>query len=376
MLYHHDSASYEAAATEAETRARSKMEEILERGREKAKMAIEGIAEEFNSRADMLVPTNAVRYEIDPGAATASQIRIFLGERPFNLTDHALGQTLARMGMPKAYLDRLRRIDEPWANELLLGSMKRLIDHSVGVDRLLFRAVGNTVKGVLSSAYRRSLDASPIIQVFMEEGIKAGLVPVDGLNTETRFHVKLIYDRLYSPAPHEVIAFGFSLTTSDYGAGALQIQFFLMRLWCTNFAIGENCMREIHIGRRFKTEDELVLSQQTYDLDTKTVASAVKDIIADGIERRAGAVCELIKNANEKKIDVKGALESFRKRGVITKEQGRTAEALYENVNDVTFLPPERSAWRLSNVLSLMAQGQAGDRKLDLEEAAMELVSA
>lgn len=375
MLYHHDGKLYEEAASDAERRARAKMEEILGRGRQKARLAMEGIAEEYERRRDILAPAPAIDYRIDPAAATASQIQARVGDRLLNLTDHALGQTLTRMGMPRVYVDRLRRIEAPWAEALLLTSMKKLTDHAVGGDRLLFRVVGDTVKGVLSSAYRRSLDATPIIQVFMEEGLRSGMVPVDGVNTETRYHIKLLQDRLYSPAPHEVIAFGFSLTTSDYGAGALQIQFFMMRLWCTNFAIGENCLREIHIGRRFKPEDEAVLSQRTYDLDTETVASAVRDILSEGIDRRADSVCGLIADANEKRIDVRVALEGFRKRGVMTKEQTRAAETLFENVTDITYLPPERSAWRLSNVLSLMAQNQAGDKKLDLEEAAMELIT-
>jgi hypothetical protein len=38
---------------------------------------------------------------------------------------------------------------------------------------------------------------------------------------------------------------------------------------------------------------------------------------------------------------------------------------------ETALLPPQEGAWRLSNVLSLMAQSEKGDGAMNLEEAAM-----
>lgn len=378
MLDHHDSRSYEIAASEAAGKAREKLARIIDKGRQKASTAVEDIMKEYEIRRDSLVPGRALNFNTADEKALVP-FNVAIGDRPINLTGHSQTQLFEKLGIPKIYVDRLQKMKDPWAYELLVENLKRLAEKHIGDERLLVRLVGDTAKGILSSSYRR-MDASPIYEAFFKLGIEQGYVPVDGLNTDTRYHIKMLKDVIYEPAPNEVVTFGVSLTTSDYGSGALALQFFLMRLWCTNYAIAENVMRKVHLGKRFEgnEDDYEVFSQKTYELDTKTVASAVKDIMTMGLDSRIEQTCKLIEDANEKQIDVRKALDSLQKKGILTKEMSKTAETLYENVDEIVMLPQNKGAWRFSNVLSFMANSDklAGDKTIDLQAEAWEVLKA
>jgi hypothetical protein len=238
---------------------------------------------------------------------------------------------------------------------------------------MLFRIVEGRVKGILSNQYRR-MDASPIFETFVQQGLKSGLVPFDGMNTDTRYHVKMLHPEVYEPVDGEVVGFGLSITTSDYGAGALQMQMFLMRVWCTNLAIGEDVLRKIHIGKRFDDND-MALSNRTYELDTKAVASAVQDLVGTSFGKRVDQTLAMIKKNAEKEIDPTTALKNLYNRRVLDKKQVEVAQNLYDNAGE-ELLPASSSMWRLSNTLSLMANGKVdGDTSLRLQEAAFAVLS-
>jgi len=62
----------------------------------------------------------------------------------------------------------------------------------------------------------------------------------------------------------------------------------------------------------------------------------------------------------------------------VRKEYGKeifdSAKALYETKAPLEALPEVRGAWRMSNVLSLMAQSQPADLRLDLQKEAFNVL--
>jgi hypothetical protein len=147
-----------------------------------------------------------------------------------------------------------------------------------------------------------------------------------------------------------------------------------MRLWCTNAAIAENALRKVHLGGRLG--DDLALSQRTYDLDTKALASATEDIVADifapkNVNRRM----EVIKSMAEKVVNAKDMITALQKASKITKAEMTQAQELY-NTPDVELLPPGNNMWRLSNAFSLLAQKVEPHRGIELEMIAGELIAA
>jgi hypothetical protein len=258
--------------------------------------------------------------------------------------------------------------------ELLARNMNDLASNNTA-GRILVREVDGVAKGILSDKYKR-MDTSPVVEQFLVAAMAEGMVPGDGMNTESRFHVKAFLPTIYEPVPNEVMVFFASLTASDYGMGALQVSSGVMRVWCANMAVGESMFRQVHLGRRFDG-DASMWSSRTHSLDSKTVASAVRDVIGDGRFRtEVDKSVKLIKAASEVEPDVRKVLAGLSKSGRITKFESETAENIYSSELSTESLPQKKSAWRLSNVLSLMAQSKAGDKALDFQTAAHEVMVA
>jgi hypothetical protein len=45
-----------------------------------------------------------------------------------------------------------------------------------------------------------------------------------------------------------VLVDGLSLENSDFGNGALSVRAYLLRIWCSNLAITQEEMRQVHLG--------------------------------------------------------------------------------------------------------------------------------
>ena len=360
---------------ELAVQARAKMEHIIEAGQRKALNGMESIINEYGIRKDSLVPAAEIKYH-----HIINKERLTIGAKVVQTTTHSLSQLLERIKMPKTFYNALQGNKEDWAVNLLQENLRVLTDGNLKENKLLFRTVGkgdeSVVKGILSNEYRR-MDATPIFKTFIETGMEEGLVPSDGLNTNTRYHIKMLDKEIYEPIKGEIIGFGLSITTSDYGVGALTIQMNIMRVFCTNLAIGDNMLRQIHLGKRFG-EDELVLSQATYDLDTKAIASAVRDIIRIHFKDKVVQYLKRIADSDGQEINVDSILKNLQEKGIMNKGQLDTAKALYRNVDDIEVLPQQEGAWRMSNVISLMANDKKidGDTSLRFQEAAYGILKA
>jgi hypothetical protein len=178
---------------------------------------------------------------------------------------------------------------------------------------------------------------------------------------------------VYEPIPGEMIAYGLSLENSDFGNGALSVRAYLLRIWCSNLAITQREMRQVHLGRRL--DDSVLYSQRTCELDAETTVSALRDVIgaqlnADALRRRMDSV----RLAHEQSVDARSARELLRK--TLLKAESEAVIEAY-NSPDTQNLPAGNTTWRLSNAISSVA-GNTGDpeRKLELMKFAGEVLPA
>lgn len=363
----------------------AKMKSILEAGATNVGATLEQMDAEFKRRRDLLVDPREITYNVNGGVAleVPDAFPTSLDREAVSLTPFSRRQLFERLGMPDRFADDLLEMGhgdkktppQPWAADLLATNLRQLSDNNVNGKRLLLRVVDGTAKGVLSDSFRR-MDAAPIFQGFVEEVVKYGMVPYGGALTDTRYAVKFLLPTVYQPIPGEHLLFGASLVTSDYGAGRFEMALFLLRLLCTNGMIGTSLLKQIHLGREL---DATTFSQRTYDLDTKTVTSAVRDIVGNGRLLAEGQrIMDSIEtdareNAN---LNVSLVLGGLRRKGTITKNEQTAAEKMYAPGLPVEALPPQPGTWRLSNVLSLLSQSaQNADRALELERASFDVLA-
>lgn len=349
-----------------------KLQRIIEEGRESVTRSLQEIQNEFASRVDLMVRPTAVDF-----MAKRGRIWPVIEGAQHELTNHSTNQVLARAGIPKTFADRLMELGEL---DLLEMNLKRLTVREAE-DGILVRKINRSgndplIKGWLSPAYKR-MDASPVFEGFLENSLKRGFVPYRGLNTDYRYQISMVYPHIFNPVPNEYVLFGLSLTTGDYGNQSLEISLLLLRIVCMNLAIGYDLFRRVHLGSRFQMghDDIITISDRTKELDTKTIASAIGDVV-DSSERHIKLLEQRIKESAEKEMSdderkkiFEGLGKKFKKEIV---EQIKTS---YDLPQDIEVLPSGNTIWRISNAISLVANSvKTLDEKVDLEKEAMRLL--
>lgn len=328
-------------------------------------------AETFQPR-DAVVRAAKLSFQTDP---EERGVDVFFGGAPRPIHRHALAQMAGKAGIPSAYLAELSGAEERWKRELAAHALNEHYSHDEA--KYLVRSVPveaggpEEVRGFLSDRYRR-LDSRPLLMAFAEQCQAIGAMPVDGTVSNTRMAIKALVPRVFEPVPGEAMAFGVEWGNSDFGSAKHTVRVFMLRLWCLNGATMENALSEVHLGRQLT--DDVEFSQRTYDLDTRTSVSALRDVVKGlllpaKLEKHVDA----IRNAHEAKIDwknVKGLLARKLNKGEL-----KTAQDAFEGP-DVVNLPAGPSMWRASNAVSWLAgKVEDADRKLDLQRLAGELVN-
>jgi hypothetical protein len=358
MLTHHSQLDYAVAATEAAASAKGKMEAQIETGRKKAEEVIAMVQDSVPT--DRVVRGKGLQF-VSNGAG---KLTVNLGDvADETMHRNALGQAASRVDIPLAYLDRLME-KEVWGPALAAENLNQLFRHLNG-ERFLLRSVNGQVRGFLSDAYRR-LDARPILDEFLAGVMKHGAVPVDGAATDTKVSLKVVLPMVFEPIPNEVMLFGAEYVNSDFGNGALTVNTFIDRLWCTNFARSESLLRQIHLGARLG--ENVAFSQRTYQLDTRTMASAVSDMSQQALSPKSvNEYLALVKSANEQKVEGREVSEFLKKN--LTKGEAQAASDAF-NGADVEQLPAGNTRWRMSNALSFIAKSAEPERALELQRLA------
>jgi hypothetical protein len=217
------------------------------------------------------------------------------------------------------------------------------------------------------------MDSGPILDAFAKTCAEIGARPIQGIGGELRFSVKALIPKVYvigKQGNEEVFAFGVSLSNSDFGCGALSLQFFLWRIWCSNTATREDSLRKIHLGKRLA--ENIEYAKETYDADTNAMALMVRDHVRltlspPKVEEALG----VLETAMETSVDPKkffdkgGELEKLK----LTRTEVESARETFNN-GDITVLPRGTSVARMSQAVAWLAQSATPERRLELERVA------
>lgn len=360
-MLHMDSRDYNEARSDAARKARVIMQETIDKGRASAERTIATVMRDVPQ--DYLIRARALQVNVAGGRVSTTIPGTGGTHQPVDFSKHAFNQLCEAADMPIADARDLLTEKGDWGQQLLAHNLRERMTHADDGKKLV-RVVGGQVRGVLSDSYKR-LDSRPLVEAFCGAASKAGLVPVMGHATETRVALKALLPVVFEPAPNEIMTFGLEWENSDFGAGAHSCRVFMMRVWCTNMAIMERAMRQIHLGKKL---DDVAFSSKTYQLEAQAQASALGDIVSSALApERVGAYCDVIAQASAEKIDAGKELAKLK---ALTKGE-RTTVAEAFNSPDVEMMPAGNTLWRLSNAISWVAQKADGDdRRLELEKIA------
>lgn len=330
------------------------------RGAKNAQTAVQRLIEEGRVSKDYIAPLGITRQGLDPAISFYGNgsLLMNLEDNLFTMHNHAVGHVAEKLKLPTRYLKDLANGKDQWQRSL---AARILNDHTNWTprERVLVRAVGGEVRGVLSDSYKR-MNSQQIFQTFIEEGLKAGAELADGLMNDTKMFVEMLLPNpIVIPTAKNgdvVIAFGIRLSNSDYGDGALEMRSFMMQGICLNGWVKESVMREIHLGQRLP--DNLSLSERTYRLDTNTQKSAIRDITGrllsrDAIERNAVE----IQDASEISVDPTKELKSLSGR-LLKNEVEEVTQRLIDSRQD-DGITGESTLWKLVNGVTATARDKA-----------------
>lgn len=345
--------------------ALARMQEYIDRGRTRAEHVVRSVMEQ--QPRDRYVPVRALRFGHGEQA-----LRAIVGEdAPLAINQHALDQTAERAGLNLRFLHELQGRKEEWSNNLASLNLNQLLCHMPEKDRFLVRQVGDTVRGVLSSAYKR-IDSRPTVDALIGAAMDAKAAVVEGVYSETRVSLKIVRAAPIEVFSGEWMVFGLDYSNSDYGDGAAEFAAFLLRLRCLNGAVSVHEFRKVHVGRRFSGDD--AASERTLRLDAAAQASLARDQVRALLSDAAtDNLVGQIRSANASEVAPK-QIEGFLK-ARLGKEESKLVQDKFASA-DIVELPPGQTAWRLSNALSWLArETEDGRRKMQLERTAGEAMA-
>ncbi len=298
-----------------------------------------------------------------------------LPDGQFTLHDNAIGQLADRMGVPQRYLRSLAG-GEAWGRQLAATVLN---EHSGWTQRsrVLVRTVGQQVRGVLSDSYRR-LNSVEILTAFVQEAAGQGAVIADAYMSDTKVWAETILPQpLVIPTRNNgdvVIFMGARFSTSDYGDGAVDMRAFLLNGACLNGMVRESVMKQVHLGS--KLPDNLQLSQQTYELDTRTTVSAVRDLTSglfsrDNIQRKAIE----IQGASDMEVDFEHELKRLTKDGGLLKAEGKEVEKILMRNDPDDGVQGGATLWKLTQAITAHARELSPERSRELHEISGNLLN-
>lgn len=293
----------------------------------------------------------------------------------FSLHSNAVGQIADRMGIPQRYLRTLAGGEE-W--QVLLAA-QILNEHSGWTQRsrVLVRTVGKQVRGILSDSYRR-LNSVEILTAFVEEASNQGAVISDAYMNDTKVWAETILPQpIVVPTAKNgdvVIFAGARFSTSDYGDGAVDMRAFLLNGACLNGMVRESVMRQMHLGA--KLPDSLAISQQTYELDTKTTVSAVRDLtkglfLPENIKQKAYE----IQGASEMEVDLEKEIKKLTSNGSLLKAEGQEVEKLLMKNDPDDGVQGASTLWKLTQAITAHARTLTPERSRELHEISGQLMN-
>jgi len=350
-------------------KAQERLQDLVNQGKSQGVKLLQHLRD--NIPKDYKVPHNKLDFRCTGIKWDSVKLEVG-GGGGLSLHRNALSQICQKAGVPKKYADTL--LADGQADLLahnLYNRFHRMVPGKRGeIPTFLVREVNGEVRGFLSDRYKR-WDSCGIIEAFTGVAGAVRAVPVQASALDTKFFLKVVMDKIFDVGK-DLFLFGVCLRHSDFGDGALSLMSYITRLVCNNGMLGDDKFRKIHLGARI--DDNVDLSERTYQLDSQTMISAVKDITSAMLNEDMVAVkLQRIKEAQERVIDATEKLQVLRKSSKITKPEEEKISELYRSA-EVELLPPGNSVWRLSNAVSLFAQDVEPARGLELESLAGSLI--
>ena len=217
-------------------------------------------------KKDFVLPSSMLAMDRDAN--------LWFGSQDYEVGKVAHEQISEKLGIPKKYYDRML-LETP---NLLASNVNEWLSRSD--DKRMVRTLGNSVRAVLSDRYR-PLDYDMILEATLPVLFQQGEMQIVSSEiTERRMYLQVVSPRLTGEVKKgDIVQMGISISSSDVGLGALNIDPYLLRLICLNGAVLPTAMKKHHIGKRIEADEMGIFSSQTIDMDNKVFLRKLKETV-------------------------------------------------------------------------------------------------
>lgn len=244
------------------------------------------LQDKINQKADYVADTREIDFKFNEGEERSGFSLDVPRAGKFEVNDHTHAQISARLGVPKAYYDRLKK-DHP---KLLVENVATLFQEEP--ERRMIRTLSSPngsriARAFLSDRYRR-VDNEQIAQAALPALLKTDGIDIVSCDvTESRLYIQARFPRIEGEVQKgDVVQSGLIITNSEIGLGALEIKPMIYRLVCTNGLVtgsefSEGRLNKKHVGRKVEAgEDYTVYSDETLRADDHVLMLKIRDSIS------------------------------------------------------------------------------------------------
>lgn len=204
---------------------------------------------------------------------------LFLEDKDFAMSDLAHSQLATKLGIPKAYYDKIGEI----------GGMR---EYNVNMllqqkpnDRKMLRVLDEQVRAVLSDKYKR-VDNGPVLRsIFpvIQEAVQSGEAAMRSYSlSNTKMYLQVAFPKVQGEIKRgDVVQGGVTFTNSEVGMGQFEIQAWVERLVCTNGMILPSVLKQRHVGHGISDTDldGMIFRAETVEAEQKAIGMASHDIL-------------------------------------------------------------------------------------------------
>lgn len=350
-----------------------KINRRIENNQTKIQKVLEKFESDGSSMKDYVVNLSDEKFGFINGFDNVTAL--YVEDNNMNINDHSFGQICDKLGVPRTYAKSLQGKRDAWSGNLLATIFNEHSNNDKR-ERALMRTVNGTVRGFLSDSYKR-MDSYMVVKSFIEASDDYGSVVIDGYINDTKMFIETINPNLIPIETEDgntiYIVAGARFKTSDFGDGAIDLSSYIEQAVCSNGMCMQSMMKQVHLGAKLNTN--LQLSQRTYELDTQTTASAVRDLTVNCFKPSTiRGICNAIIASNAKKIDLNSALNSLTKNKSLTENEGLEIKSVFMKNDEADGLGDNNSLFRLTQGITAIARNKEGQKKRDLELLAGELM--
>lgn len=199
------------------------------------------------------------------------------GFKSFGANETAHGQIASRLDIPAKYYNRMRAE----APELLATNVNKWLHQNP--EQRMIRTLDGNARAFLSDKYNR-IENEEIANMVLPSLLEQQSVKIVSCAiTETRMYIKAVFTNIQAEVKvGDVVQSGVSISNSEVGAGAVNIEPFVERLVCTNgMVIRDAKFSARHIGARAEKSEGVyqLLSDETLQADDRAILLKVRDVV-------------------------------------------------------------------------------------------------